>query len=222
MIQIEKINKFYGKTQALKDVSLNIAENRVLAIIGPNGSGKSTLIKILTGLLKDYDGNVKFVNPDLANINLASEEFGFPGYYTVGSIIRLFTAVKTDDKSNEDHIVELMGLQNLSKKKISTLSQGQKQRLNIACALIGAGKTIILDEPNNGLDPDGFILLRELIEELKHRGHTIIVASHLLNEVENFAEDVVFIKEGCVILSQNMEGILRDYNSLEEAYISLS
>ena len=220
MIKISNVSKRYGKTEALKNVSFRISEGQILAIIGPNGSGKSTLIKILSGLLKSYEGEVSFESDELSKVSLASEEFGFPSYYTVGMTIKLFSVAKNEELQKSNEIIDLLNLQELLRKKVGSLSQGQKQRLNIACTLIGASKMVIFDEPNNGLDHDGFMLLRRIVKDLKQRGHTIIIASHLLQELENLADDLVFIKDGVVVLVESSDQVLKEYGSFENAYLT--
>lgn len=107
-------------------------------------------------------------------------------------------------------------------KTVRQLSQGLKQRLNILCALMGESEIIILDEPNNGLDPDGFKQLREIILKLKKDGKTVIVASHLLSELELFCDEVIFLREGRVIAQQTTEYVLKEYGTLEGAYLHYS
>jgi ABC-2 type transport system ATP-binding protein len=218
MIVTKELSKRYKKTQALESASISIQRNQVVGIVGPNGSGKSTLLKIITGLITRHEGEVQFQGITGKNIAMASEEFGFPTHYSVRKVLTLFAYIKEAREQEVNEIAIKMGLQEHFHKSIKQLSQGLKQRLNIACALLGNPELIILDEPNNGLDPDGFKLLRAVIADLKNRGKTVVMASHLLNEVEKICDEVVFIKNGKVISQMHLGDVLKEHANLEDAY----
>lgn len=221
MIQLSNITKKYKNFTALNDVSIAFPPKQVIGIIGPNGSGKSTLLKIITGLLKNYEGEVEYQDIDLSDVGLASEEFGFPSYYTMSQILDIFRSIKeaTDDQLRE--IIDELQLSEHLDKKVKKLSQGYKQRLNIACALLGNSSLVIFDEPNNGLDPAGFILLRNLILSLKEQGRSVIVASHLLHDVESVCDKILFIKEGKILCFEDKTKLLEMHGSLENAYTQI-
>jgi ABC-type multidrug transport system ATPase subunit len=218
MIKLENIAMRFGKVKALTGVSFSIPDNSVTGIIGPNGSGKSTMIKIISGLIKTYDGEVLFNEFNRTDISVSSEDFGVPSYYSVRKVLKLFSLIKGGDKEQVEQIIELLQLNNHIEKKFGNLSQGWKQRLNIACALIGNGKCIILDEPTNGLDPDGFKLLRKIVADLHGSGKTVIIASHFLSEVERICTDIAFLKEGRLVMHGSLNTILGDHHTLEQAY----
>lgn len=221
MITVESISKRYKKTIGLENVSINLPADQIIGLIGKNGSGKSTLIKILTGLLTDFRGKVNYNGLKLIEISLASENFGFPSGFTAKKIIKIFTLIKKANNAQVDQIVDQLELRGQLHKKVSQLSQGNKQRLNIACAIIGQPKLIILDEPNNGLDPSGFIMLRQLVLDLKAQGKTVIVASHLLNEIEQVCDHIIFLNEGKVLTDEKKSELVNKFGSLEQAYIKL-
>ena len=148
MIELESISKKYKKTSALDNVSIQIQQNVITGIVGPNGSGKSTMLKIITGPITNYKGEVKFANVTQQQLSLASEEFGFPAYYTVNKVINVFSLLKKSDKKESRSLLELLMLSPHLSKTVRQLSQGLKQRLNILCALMGESEIIILDEPN--------------------------------------------------------------------------
>jgi ABC-2 type transport system ATP-binding protein len=218
MIVLNNINKKYKNVTALDDVSVLFPPNKVIGIIGPNGSGKSTLLKILTGLINNYQGKIEYQGIDKSDISLASEEFGFPSYYSAAQILEIFQLMKNGDDNQRRDIIDQLQLNEHLDKKVSKLSQGYKQRLNIACALLGNSSLVIFDEPNNGLDPSGFILLRKLILSLKAENKSIFIASHLLNEVESVCDKVLFIKEGQIVCFEDKTTLLETYETLENAY----
>jgi ABC-2 type transport system ATP-binding protein len=219
MISVKSLSKKYNKTIGLENVDINLPENKVIGLIGKNGSGKSTLIKILTGLIKDYEGEVKYNGLKLIEISLASENFGFPSGFTVKKVIKIFKLIKKAEKEQVEKVIGQLELKGQLNKKISALSQGNKQRLNIACAILGQPKLIILDEPNNGLDPSGFVMLRQLVLDLKEQGKTVIIASHLLNEIEQVCDHILFLNEGKVIVDQDKSELVGKFGSLEQAYL---
>jgi len=217
MIKLDDLSKFYGKQPALQQVNLEIAPNEITGIVGPNGTGKTTLIKLIVLLLHPTSSQISR-SIDLTDISVASEEFGFPPYYTVRKVVRTFSLIRGCDRQESAEILEKLGLSGYMNKRVSKLSQGLKQRLNIACAIMGTPKLIILDEPNNGLDPDGFKVLRSLISDLKDKGVTIILASHLLYEVERLCDRVILMKNGRILLNRSTDDLLSQHTSLENAY----
>jgi len=218
MIEVRNISKKYKKVQALSDVSLSIQEGMVTGIVGPNGSGKSTFIKIVTGLITHFEGEVHFDRITQQQLSLASEEFGFPSYYSVKKVVKVFSLLKNAEETQTNELIDYLKLSPHLSKTVKQLSQGLKQRLNIACALMGNSEIIILDEPNNGLDPDGFKQLREIILKSKKEGKTVIVASHLLNEIEKTCDQVIFLNNGKKLAQESTKIILEEHGSLEAAY----
>ncbi|MEQ9229198.1 MAG: ATP-binding cassette domain-containing protein [Cyclobacteriaceae bacterium] len=217
MIQVKNLTKRFKKFKAIDNLSLKIGEGEIVGIVGPNGTGKTTLLNIISGLMTTFEGDVER-SIAVNEISLASEEFGFPKYYSVKKVLEIFKLIKSASDSQYEGVVSKLSLQPHMQKNVGQLSQGLKQRLNIAVAILGHPKLIILDEPNNGLDPDGFKMLRELITELKKNGKTVIIASHLLNEIERFCDEVIFMKQGKLLSQDTIESILSNHNTLEEAY----
>jgi ABC-2 type transport system ATP-binding protein len=219
MITLQSISKKYKKTIGLEQVDLILPKNQVIGLIGKNGSGKSTLIKIIAGLIVDYKGKVKYGGLRLNEISLASENFGLPSTFTVKKVLRIFELIKKAEKTQVSQVVKQLSLEGQLNKTVGALSQGNKQRLNIACAILGQPKLIILDEPNNGLDPSGFVMLRQLVLDLKEQGKTVIIASHLLNEIEQVCDHILFLNEGKVIVDQDKSELVGKFGSLEQAYL---
>lgn len=218
MIRLSNISKSYRSVRALDDVTFRIKKNETIGIIGPNGSGKSTLIKIITGLLKNYKGEVQYEDLKVTDISLASEEFGFPSYYSVRKIIRIFANLKGIPEKDFFRQAQVLGLEKHLDKTVKQLSQGLKQRLNILVAISGDSSLIIFDEPNNGLDPGGFRLLRRLIADLQQAGRSVIIASHLLGELEQTCDRLLFLKNGQVVEDRPMPDLKETFGTVEQAY----
>jgi ABC-2 type transport system ATP-binding protein len=221
MITLENISKKFGNTQALKGVALMIRKGCITGLIGKNGSGKSTLINILTGLIQSYDGKVSYQDLQKNGISLASESFGFLSFYKTKKILEIFRILKNANQEDVEKLIDHLELTDHLDKPVKDLSQGNKQRLNIACAILGDPKLVILDEPNNGLDPSGFIMLRELVLDLKAKGKTVIIASHLLSEIEQVCDHILFLNEGKVIADEKKSVLVDKFGSLEQAYLQM-
>ena len=214
LVQVKKINKFFGNKQILHDVSFEIKEGEILGFIGPNGAGKTTTIKLMTGLQKIDSGEV-FINGFniQTDFEKAIERVGgiiespdnyqyLSGYDNLMMYARLYPNV-TKDKVNE--VIEISGLKNRLKDKVSTYSLGMKQRLGIAIALVNDPNVLILDEPTNGLDPEGIKELRDLIKKLSKKGIAIFISSHNLSELESFITNACIIQNGRVVKTATIE-----------------
>ena len=222
MIKLNNISKKFKKTEALKNVSMEIKRNSIVGFIGPNGSGKSTLIKIITGLINQFEGSISYNTIEQTDIRLISEKLRIPLYYSLGNAIKVFAIQGRVLREEVVTLTNKLGLEPHIKKSIKQLSQGLGQRLNILCSLFGSYEIIIFDEPNNGLDPEGFILLRELIFELKKKGKTIVIASHLLYELEQTCDEIIMLKSGQLIGYETKSDLVGQYGSIENAYMKFS
>ena len=175
---------------------------------------------MITGLITDLSGQM-ILQSDHIKIGLASEGFDLPDYYAVRRILEIFKIQKGCSDADLKYWCERLELSKYLNSKISNLSHGNKQRLNILISIIGNNELIILDEPNNGLDPHGFILLRDIIRELKSGGTTVIIASHILNELENVCDEIVFLHLGKKLLETSTINVLNKYGSIESAFIDM-
>ena len=208
ILECQNLCKSFGKKQILKDVSFEIDEGDILAFIGPNGSGKTTTIKLILGLQKIDKGKVSINGFDVEkDFVKAIEKVGaivenpdtymyLTGWQNLKMIANLYKGV-TDEEIKE--IVKLVNLEKRINDKVSKYSLGMRQRLGIARALINKPNVLILDEPTNGLDPEGIKDLRNLLKKLAKEGMGILISSHNLAELESFCNKVLIIDNGKII-----------------------
>jgi ABC-2 type transport system ATP-binding protein len=214
VLTISGITKRYSSVTALKDVSFSVPEGAVYGILGPNGSGKTTLLGIVTDVLKASAGDYKFFDGSKP-VNEIRKDMGVlletPNFYPYLSAIQNLTIVAKIKGCELAEIPEVLKKVNLFERRHSsfkTYSLGMKQRLAIASTLLGSPKIVILDEPTNGLDPEGISEIRQLIKQLAKDGKTIILASHLLDEVEKVCTHVAILKKGRLLTSGDISGAL--------------
>jgi ABC-2 type transport system ATP-binding protein len=202
VLSLQNISKSYGSIQPLKDVSFDVPKGSVFGILGPNGSGKTTLLGIVMDILKPSAGNF-FWNGQPGSSNEMRRQIGtlletpnFYHYLSGQKNLEIAAAIK--QRSNEDipRVLEKVNLTQRRKSKFSTYSLGMKQRLAIASTLLGNPDILVFDEPTNGLDPAGIAEIRDLIRQLNKQGKTIIMASHILDEVEKVCTHVAIIQKG--------------------------
>ena len=205
-IETQQLNYSFSKDQkTLQDVNLKVEEGSIYGFLGPNGAGKTTTLRLLLGLLTKQEGNILIFGKEIAqhripilkNVGSLIEQPSLYGHLTAKENLEVYRKIYGAGKDRIYTVLSLVGLENTGKKKAKQFSLGMKQRLSIAIALLHAPKLLILDEPTNGLDPNGIIETRELIKKLnKEHGVTIIVSSHILAEIERMASHVGIIHKG--------------------------
>lgn len=220
ILTLSHVSKAYGPVQALKNVSFDVPEGSVFGILGPNGSGKTTLLGTILDVLKADAGTYSWFGgmmPDTARKNIGSllETPNFYHYLSAVKNLEIVAAIKQRGKDDILRVLELTGLLARKDSKFSTYSLGMKQRLAIASALLGHPKILVLDEPTNGLDPAGIAEIRQLIQELNASGITIIMASHLLDEVEKVCTHVAILKRGDLLLNGPVDEVLLNEDLIE-------
>jgi ABC-2 type transport system ATP-binding protein len=222
VLSINNLHKSYGPVKALNGVSFNVPQGSVFGILGPNGSGKTTLLGIVMDVLRANSGQFLWfgqpgTSPQLRKkIGSLLETPNFYSYLSGFANLKITQSIS--GRGNKKEIDEVLKKVNLYDRRFSsfkTFSLGMKQRLAIAAALLGDPKVLVLDEPTNGLDPVGIAEIRELIIELKERGHTIIMASHLLDEVEKVCTHAAILKTGELIATGMVDEILMDDDVVE-------
>ena len=202
VLSIQNISKSYGSVQALKNVSFNVPRGSVFGILGPNGSGKTTLLGIVMDILKasagtfSWNGQPGSSNEMRRQIGTLLETPNFYHYLSGQKNLQIEAAIKQRGKEDIPKVLEKVNLAQRKDSKFSTYSLGMKQRLAIASTLLGDPEILVFDEPTNGLDPAGIAEIRELIKQLNRQGKTIIMASHILDEVERVCTHVAIIQKG--------------------------
>jgi ABC-2 type transport system ATP-binding protein len=230
-ISINKVNKFYGKQQALADVSFTLKKGEVVGFLGPNGAGKSTLMKIITCYLQQDSGKVQVCNLDTLEDDLkVKAKIGYlPEHnplYTDMYIKEYLSFVggiyKIDNLKNRiAEIIEQTGLSTEQSKKIGELSKGFKQRVGLAAALIHNPEVLILDEPTTGLDPNQLVEIRNLIKEVG-KDKTVLLSTHIMQEVDKMCNRVVIINKGKIVDDQLISNYQKNNIDLEEHFRKLT
>lgn len=209
VLQTENLTKKYGTFTALDNVSISLEKKHIYGFIGENGAGKSTFMKIITGLTYPTSGTFSILGKENACDREKMRKYIgsmieapalYPNYTIIQNMELQRTLVGNPDKSVNDKVLEMVGLSDVKKKKVHTLSMGMKQRLSIAMALVGNPQILILDEPINGLDPKNIVALRTLLQKLnEEKNITIFISSHILSELYLLATDYIFIHKGKII-----------------------
>src|SRR5690242_10154036 len=221
VLLLDNITKSYGAIQALKGVSFEVPEGSVFGVLGPNGSGKTTLLSIILDVLKTDNGNFLWFaqpgSPDQRKkIGSLLETPNFYHYLSAVDNLKITQSISGRGTNKDiDTVLQKVKLFERRKSRFSSYSLGMKQRLAIAAALLGSPKVLVLDEPTNGLDPVGIAEIRDLIGELKNAGHTLIMASHLLDEVEKVCTHVAILKTGELLATGNVSDVLMDEDVVE-------
>ena len=213
ILTIENLHKRYGRIQALKNVSFEIQKGRVYGILGPNGSGKSTTLGIVLNVVNKTSGDYRWfdgkiqTHEALKKVGAIIERPNFYPYMTAEENLKLVCKIKSIDYSKIIEKLDLVGLSERKDSKFSTFSLGMKQRLAIASALLNDPEILILDEPTNGLDPQGIHQIRDIIKKIASQGTTILLASHLLDEVEKVCSHVIVLRKGEILYSGSVDGM---------------
>ena len=216
LITLNNVIKNFEKSKALDDVSFSIPKNSIFGLLGPNGSGKSTLMRILSGLIIEWGGEIFFENQNIKlNQKKILQKCGFlienPTFYEYLSArqnLSLLAKLSNSSDQSINNVLHDVDLVEDADRKVGDFSYGMKQRLGIAQAILHNPDILFLDEPNNGLDPLGIREMNKTILKLHKKGKTICVSTHILNDVEELCSDVVILKEGKLIHSSSMEYLI--------------
>ena len=221
ILTINNLTKKFGYLTAVKDLSFTINKGNVYGILGPNGSGKSTTLGVVLNVVNKtsgdfhwFDGNTS-THDALKKVGAIIERPNFYPYMSGYQNLKLLCKIKGVDYSKIDEKLEIVGLLELRDSKFRTFSLGMKQRLAIASALLNDPEILILDEPNNGLDPQGIHQIREIIKEIATKGTTILLASHLLDEVEKVCSHVVVLRKGEKLYSGRVDEMISSHGFFE-------
>jgi ABC-2 type transport system ATP-binding protein len=206
-LAVRGLGKLYGRVRALDAVDLEVAEGELVGLLGPNGAGKSTLVKIACGLVRPTEGAAEICGapagsaPARRALGYLAEMFRFPGWVSADELLVLHQRLSGSNggAAERSELLERVGLAEARDRRIEQMSKGMQQRLGIAQALVGSPRVLLLDEPTSALDPSGRRTVRVLLEELRSRGHAVLLNSHLLSEIELVCDRVAIISRGQLV-----------------------
>lgn len=224
VLKIKNLTKVYNKKRVVDGLTLNVEAGQIYGFLGPNGAGKTTTIKMITGLIKKDAGDIVINGIDaVKNHDVAMNYVGaiveVPSFYEYMSgmeNLRLYARLRNIKKEQILKIVKLVKLENKINEKVKKYSLGMKQRLGLAVSLLHSPKLLILDEPTNGLDPEGIRELRELLKKIAHEDNVaVFVSSHLLSEMQLMCDKVAIINNGKIVKVESMDSIKNESNIYE-------
>ena len=227
IIKCDNLSKVFNKETVVNGISLKVFQGDIYGFLGPNGSGKSTTIKMMLGLVKPTEGNISIFGYDVSkdrekaieHIGAMVESPSFYPYLSGFNNLKLYANIYSLGNERILEVLEMVGLSSEKDKKVSKYSIGMKQRLAIARAFLNKPKVVILDEPTNGLDPQGVMEIRYLIKYLKEKeGVTFIVCSHILNEIEQLCNRIAIINKGNLLIEGNLNELVKE-QSLEAYFL---
>jgi ABC-2 type transport system ATP-binding protein len=203
-LAVRGLEKRYGSVQALKGVDLEVGEGELVGLLGPNGAGKSTLVKIAVGLVRPNGGHAEVAGAPAgshaarAALGYLAELFRFPGWYTADEVLGLHQRLSGSHggAAERQRLLELVALADARDRRVDAMSKGMQQRLGVAQALVGEPRLLLLDEPTSALDPVGRRTVRLLLEDLRARGVSVLLNSHLLSEIELVCDRVAILLGG--------------------------
>lgn len=226
VLTVENLHKNYGYIKALKGVSFSVPEGAVYGILGPNGSGKTTLLGIIMDVLKPTSGSFKLFDSvptekHRKQIGTLLETPNFYHYLNAVQNLKIAAAIKGRGEEDIDDVLKRVSLDQRKFSRFNTYSLGMKQRLALASCMLGNPDVLVFDEPTNGLDPVGIAETRDLIKKLNKEGKTIIMASHLLDEVEKVCTHVAILQKGTLLTHGHVDEILVQEEIVELGAIDL-
>ena len=230
LVEFRGVSKQYGGRTVLNAINLNIARGAVTAVVGPNGAGKTTLNKALLGLVRPTCGLIAFDGIAIARqiayrgrIGYMPQAPSFPETFSAGDVLTLLADLRGSNRPRDESLVQAFALGHFLAQPVRSLSGGQRQRLNAAAAFLFTPDLLLLDEPTAGLDPIASGVLKDKIREVRDQGRAVIITSHVLSELQELADAVVFLHEGRVRWSGPLDGLIDQTNcpTLERAIATL-
>lgn len=226
MLKITNLNKKYKNVSAVEDFNLEIENGHIYGVVGPNGAGKTTFFKMMAGLAAPASGEITVSTGEPLEKYREKMSFMIESPYLYDSMtafenMKIIGGIKgVTDENKMRNLLELVKLDGTGKKKVKEFSLGMRQRLGIACALVSNPEVLVLDEPMNGVDPEGIVALREMLLKLcKDKNITLLVSSHILGELFQLATDFIFIKEGRILKVIDKNTLEDTGDNLEEFYV---
>ncbi|MGP3255982.1 ABC transporter ATP-binding protein [Lactobacillus gasseri] len=221
ILTTKELGKNFKNKHVLSQINIHVPEGKIYCIMGPNGAGKSTLLKMISGIEKPTEGDINFKGEnwkreDLKTIGSLIEEPGLFDNLTVEDNIKLKLKLHHVENKDQEQILNTLGFGDHNQEKVKGFSTGMRQRLGIALAFMGKPDLVVLDEPTNGLDTFGIHELRELLMLEKKQGKTIIIASHMLSEIQKVADRIAILGNGELLLEEDYD----QKTDLEDLFIS--
>ncbi len=230
MIVVKDLYKKFGKNSVLEGIDLKIEKPGIYAILGPNSSGKTTVIKSILGMVIPNKGYIGVFGEKIAkkwkyrkDVNYLPQIANFPGNLKVGELLAMIKDLRRAE-SDEARLIELFVLEPFLNKKLANLSGGTKQKVNIVIALMFDSQLLILDEPTTGLDPAALIVLKKLILEEKSKGKVILITTHIMDFVEEMADEIVYLLEGKIYFQGSIKELTKrtEQSDFEHAIATIS
>lgn len=217
VVEFQHVTKRYGTIEAVRDVSVELREGETIALVGHNGAGKTTLLKLMLGLVLPAAGSIRVLGENPAAGEFAArrrlgylpENVSFNAALTGREILSFYARLKGEDVATALTLLERVGLEKASTRRVGTYSKGMRQRLGLAQALLGEPKVLLLDEPTTGLDPALRMSFYDVIRDLSDHGATVVLSSHALTELEERTERVIIMNEGIVVASGSIDELRR-------------
>ena len=228
VIQLSRIGKRYGSVQAVEEADFDVASGRITGLLGANGAGKSTTLRILLGLARPDTGRALITGVPYRRLDSPTRTVGalldVAGAHprmTARAHLRTCSALADLPKKRVAEVLAAVGAEEYADRRIGTFSTGMRQRLGLATALLGEPEILVLDEPLNGLDPAGIAWLRAFLRDFADGGGSVLLSSHVLNELQHTVDDVVVLDRGSVRWSGSLTETLGAYDSLEAAFLEI-
>ncbi|MEU1870569.1 ABC transporter ATP-binding protein [Streptomyces sp. NPDC019793] len=214
-IDVQHLTKEYGTRRAVDDLTFSVRPGRVTGFLGPNGAGKSTTMRLVLGLDRPTSGTTTVggrayttLHEPLRHVGALLDADAAHGSRTARNHLRVLAASNRVPTRRVDEVLEETGIASVARRRVKTFSLGMRQRLGIAAALLGDPEVVMLDEPSNGLDPEGIIWIRELLRRMAAEGRTVLVSSHLMNETASFADHLVVLGRGRLLADTPMRDFI--------------
>lgn len=214
MIAIQNLKKSFGKLKVLRGINLKLEEGKVYAFLGPNGSGKTTLLKCILGLVKPDHGNIVIGGHQVTKDWKYREQIGympqiarFPDNLKVAELFKMIRNIRRQT-ADEQRLIRYFNLEDSLDKKLKNLSGGMKQKVNVILTLMFDPAILIMDEPSVGLDPVSHIKLKELILKERSKGKTVLLTTHILSDIEELADEIIFLMDGNIYFQDSPEELL--------------
>ena len=224
-ISASDLSKRYGRTAAVDNISFDISQGEIVGFLGPNGAGKTTTMRMLAGLIHPSSGSCAILDrpvpgSSLREVGTMIEEPSFYPYLSGRANLEHATLLHGGVPNGRiDEVLEFVGMERAARKRVAAYSQGMRQRLGLARALLWQPKVLILDEPTNGLDPVGIAEVREMLHSVARQGVTVLISSHILAEIEKIVERVLVIERGRLLYSGSLAGLVRRIAEQRVAYL---